>query len=113
VNAIWTRRAIGCSSSVWVSAKFPQAEKLAVLVVCSMSSRSRSAEKVLVAAANRWLDSTPQETIVRTYRELAALVENGTLAAPVEATYALADYREAIGHAAQNDRHGKVLFTSQ
>jgi NADPH:quinone reductase-like Zn-dependent oxidoreductase len=62
---------------------------------------------------NRWLDSTPQETIVRTYRELADLVRNGTLAAPVEATYALPDYREAIGHAARNDRHGKVLFTFQ
>jgi len=62
---------------------------------------------------NRWLDITPQETIVRTYRELADLVRNGILAAPVEATYALADYREAIGHAAQNDRHGKVLFTVQ
>ena len=60
---------------------------------------------------NRWLDSTPQETIIRTYRELADLVANGTLAGPVEATYALADYREAIGHAARNDRHGKVLFT--
>jgi NADPH:quinone reductase-like Zn-dependent oxidoreductase len=62
---------------------------------------------------NRWLDSTPQETIVGTYRNLAALVGNGTLAAPVEATYALADYREAIGNAARNDRHGKVLFTFQ
>jgi NADPH:quinone reductase-like Zn-dependent oxidoreductase len=62
---------------------------------------------------NRWLANTPQETIVRTYRELADLVRNGTLAAPVEATYALADYREAIGHAAGNDRHGKVLFTFQ
>src|SRR4029077_1270566 len=62
---------------------------------------------------NRGLASTPQETIVRTYRELAALVANGTLATPVEATYALADYREAIGHAAQNDRHGKVLFAVQ
>lgn len=62
---------------------------------------------------NRWLDSTPQETIVRTYGELAALVEDGTLAAPVEATYALADYSEAISHAARNDRHGKVLFTFQ
>jgi len=41
------------------------------------------------------------------------MVENGTLAAPVEVTYALADYREAIGHAARNDRHGKVLFTFQ
>jgi len=62
---------------------------------------------------NRWLDITPQETIVRTYRELADLVRNGILAAPVEATYALADYREAIGHAARNDRRGKVLFTFQ
>jgi NADPH:quinone reductase-like Zn-dependent oxidoreductase len=62
---------------------------------------------------NRWLDTTPQETVVRIYRELAALVGTGLLAAPVEATYALADYREAIGHAAQNDRHGKVLFTLQ
>ena len=60
---------------------------------------------------NRWLDSTPQETIVHTYRDLADLVRNGTLATPVEATYALADYREAIDHAARNDRHGKVLFT--
>ena len=62
---------------------------------------------------NRWLDSTPQETIARTYRELAELVRDGTLTAPVEATYALADHRDAIGHAARNDRHGKVLFTFQ
>jgi NADPH:quinone reductase-like Zn-dependent oxidoreductase len=62
---------------------------------------------------NRWLDSTPQKTIACTYRELAALVENGTIAAPVEATYALAGYHEAIDHAARNDRHGKVLFTFQ
>ena len=41
------------------------------------------------------------------------MVGNGTLAAPVEAIYTLAEYREAIGHAAQNDRHGKVLFTVQ
>jgi NADPH:quinone reductase-like Zn-dependent oxidoreductase len=60
---------------------------------------------------NRWLATTPRETVVRNYRELAALVGNGTLAAPVEATYGLADYRQAIGHAGQNDRHGKVLFT--
>jgi NADPH:quinone reductase-like Zn-dependent oxidoreductase len=60
---------------------------------------------------NRWLVTTPRETVVRNYRALAALVGNGTLAAPVEATYGLADYRQAIGRAAQSDRHGKVLFT--
>ena len=62
---------------------------------------------------NRWLASTPQETIVRTYKKLAALAGSGTLAAPIEATYALSDYREAIGHAARGNRHGKVLFTFQ
>jgi NADPH:quinone reductase-like Zn-dependent oxidoreductase len=62
---------------------------------------------------NRWLANTPRETIVGVYRELAVLVENGTLGAPVEATYAPADYREAIDHAARSDRHGKVLFTFQ
>ena len=50
---------------------------------------------------NLWLQSTPRETVAQTYRELAALVADGTLAAPVEATYALADYREAIAHAAR------------
>jgi NADPH:quinone reductase-like Zn-dependent oxidoreductase len=59
---------------------------------------------------NLWLDRTPQETVAHTYRELAALVADGTLTAPVEATYPLADHREAIGHAAHRERHGKVLF---
>jgi len=59
---------------------------------------------------NLWLESTPRETVAHTYRELAALVADGTLAAPVEATYALSDYREAIAQAAGNERKGKVLF---
>ena len=59
---------------------------------------------------NLWLQRTPRDTVAQTYQELAALVDDGTLAAPIEATYALADYREAIAHAARNDRNGKVLF---
>ena len=59
---------------------------------------------------NLWLQSTPRETVTQTYHELATLVADGTLAAPVEATYALQDYRKAIAHAARNDRNGKVLF---
>ena len=59
---------------------------------------------------NLWLASTPRETVAETYRELGALVADGTLASPVEATYGLDDYREAIAHAADNDRSGKVLF---
>ncbi len=59
---------------------------------------------------NLWLQRTPRETVVQTYHELATLVDDGTLAAPIAATYALADYREAIAHAARSDRNGKVLF---
>ena len=57
-----------------------------------------------------WLQSTPRDTVAQTYRELATLVADGVLAAPVEATYALSDHREALAHAARNDRTGKVLF---
>jgi NADPH:quinone reductase-like Zn-dependent oxidoreductase len=59
---------------------------------------------------NLWLASTPREIVAQTYRELGALVADGTLASPVEATYGLDEYREAIAHAAANDRSGKVLF---
>jgi NADPH:quinone reductase-like Zn-dependent oxidoreductase len=59
---------------------------------------------------NLWLQRTPQDAVAQTYQELAALVADGTLAAPVEATYALGDYREAIAHAARSERSGKVLF---
>jgi len=59
---------------------------------------------------NLWLQRTPRETVAQIYQRLATLVADGTLAASVEATYALADYREAIAHAARADRSGKVLF---
>ena len=59
---------------------------------------------------NLWLQRTPGDRVAQTYHQLAALVADGTLDAPVEATYALTDYREAIAHAARSDRHGKVLF---
>ena len=61
----------------------------------------------------RWMIVTDPELkrkIADIYRELAGLVADGTLSAPIEATYALADYREAIAHAARSDRNGKVLF---
>jgi NADPH:quinone reductase-like Zn-dependent oxidoreductase len=58
---------------------------------------------------NRWLQGTPRDTVAQTYNELATLVADGTLAAPIEATYALAEYRDAIASAARSDRHGKVL----
>ncbi|MCW3064759.1 MAG: trans-2-enoyl-CoA reductase [Solirubrobacterales bacterium] len=56
------------------------------------------------------MQSTPRESVAETFREIAGLVADGTLAAPVEATYALSDHRAAIAHATRNDRNGKVLF---
>jgi NADPH:quinone reductase-like Zn-dependent oxidoreductase len=60
-----------------------------------------------------WLRSTPRTRIADTYRQLADLVKDGTLAAPVDSTYPLQDHRTALAHAAQygDGRHGKVLFT--
>jgi NADPH:quinone reductase-like Zn-dependent oxidoreductase len=40
---------------------------------------------------NRWPQGTPRDTVAQTYQELAALVADDTLSAPIEATYALAD----------------------
>jgi NADPH:quinone reductase-like Zn-dependent oxidoreductase len=44
---------------------------------------------------------------------LVSGVADGTLVAPVDATYGLEDHRAALGHASQNgdDRNGKVLFS--
>lgn len=57
-----------------------------------------------------WLDATPSEEIAARYDRLAALVADGTLHAPVAATYPLEQHREAIGHAVDAGRAGKVLF---
>lgn len=58
-----------------------------------------------------WLDTAPHEDVVATYARLADLVTAGLLYAPVAATYPLEQYREALAHAAETGRDGKVLFT--
>jgi NADPH:quinone reductase-like Zn-dependent oxidoreductase len=58
-----------------------------------------------------WLRTAPREEIEATYAELAALVAKGEISSPVEATYPLSAYREAIAHAAAPGRSGKILFT--
>jgi NADPH:quinone reductase-like Zn-dependent oxidoreductase len=57
-----------------------------------------------------WIRTTPRAEVLDTYRQLAELVATGELAAPVEATYALTDYKQAFEHAAAAQRRGKVLF---
>jgi NADPH:quinone reductase-like Zn-dependent oxidoreductase len=58
-----------------------------------------------------WLDATPRAQVAEHYGRLAALVADGALRVPIEATYPLDQYREALDHAARSDRAGKVLFT--
>ncbi len=57
-----------------------------------------------------WLDTTPRAQIAERYGRLATLVAAGALRAPVEATYRLEQYRDALAHAARAGRTGKVLF---
>jgi NADPH:quinone reductase-like Zn-dependent oxidoreductase len=57
-----------------------------------------------------WLDDAPRKEVAAAYGRLAALVADGTLRAPVAATYSLDEYAAALAHAAQPGRAGKVLF---
>lgn len=57
-----------------------------------------------------WLDTTPREEVAAAYGRLAALVAEGDLQVPVEATYPLEKYRDALAHATAAERAGKVLF---
>jgi len=57
-----------------------------------------------------WIRDTPRERLRRVYGELVELVEQGAIAAVVEATYPLDQYEQALRHAQQNARTGKVLF---
>ena len=57
-----------------------------------------------------WLDATPRDEVAASYARLAPLVSDGTLYAPVAAAYPLERYQEAIAHAMDPGRAGKVLF---
>lgn len=57
-----------------------------------------------------WLDTAPRDEIIAAYARLAPLVADGTLRAPVAATYPLEKFQDALVHATQPDGAGKVLF---
>ncbi len=58
-----------------------------------------------------WLRDTPPERLQRVYAELADLIRQGVIGTAVEATYPLDRYREAVQHAQQAGRSGKIVFT--
>lgn len=59
----------------------------------------------------RWFASASPQEIQKTYAELTAMVVDGTIHVPVEATYPLAAYKAALAHAGREGRSGKILFT--
>jgi NADPH:quinone reductase-like Zn-dependent oxidoreductase len=58
-----------------------------------------------------WLRQAPREEIRAHYREIAGLVTSGELTVQIDQTYPLEQYAEALNHAEQYQRSGKVLFT--
>ena len=61
---------------------------------------------------NNWLTTAPAAEIDRVYAELIDLVAEGVLSTPVEATYTLDKFAEAIERARTYGRDGKVLFAA-
>ncbi|MCW2863708.1 MAG: NADPH:quinone reductase [Actinoallomurus sp.] len=58
-----------------------------------------------------WVDQTPRAEIERTVAELADLVARGVLSVPVDSTYPIERYEDALARATSPERTGKVLLT--
>ncbi len=59
---------------------------------------------------SRWQKSASTEAIRALYLELVEMVQQGRHRIPVEATYPLARFREALAHASREGRGGKVVL---
>jgi NADPH:quinone reductase-like Zn-dependent oxidoreductase len=59
----------------------------------------------------RWFRTTPQAQQLALLTELAGLIAAGQLSAPIEATYDVAQIKEAVAAAAAGERRGKILIT--
>ncbi|UCE31798.1 MAG: zinc-dependent alcohol dehydrogenase family protein [Burkholderiales bacterium] len=59
----------------------------------------------------RELPAMPRDRLESLYAQLVGLVRDGTIATPVEATYPIEEIGAAVGHAAREQRRGKVLVT--
>ncbi|MFF4763120.1 zinc-dependent alcohol dehydrogenase family protein [Streptomyces sp. NPDC001292] len=57
-----------------------------------------------------WLRSASPKQLEQMYGELAGLITEGVIGAEVAATYPLEEHVDALRHAQQTERNGKVLF---
>jgi trans-2-enoyl-CoA reductase len=58
-----------------------------------------------------WMNKTPRQEQAALMQRLAGLVAEGTLRAPVDATFPLENIREALARTMESGRQGKVLLT--
>lgn len=103
-----TRRLANCIGSGGTVVNYGAASGEA----CAISSRALIFKSV--ALRGFWLQQTLQslgaEAAATLFRELAGLVADGVLHAQIAATYPLSQVRDAVAHAAQERRGGKVLL---
>jgi NADPH:quinone reductase-like Zn-dependent oxidoreductase len=57
-----------------------------------------------------WFENASENDRAALYDELGRLVAEGVISVPIEATYPLEQVREALTHAAQSARQGKILL---
>ena len=58
----------------------------------------------------RWIENAPKEEVTAVYDNLSARVAAGKLIQPVDSTYPLEKFQEALARLDAPDRSGKVLF---
>jgi trans-2-enoyl-CoA reductase len=58
----------------------------------------------------KWVENAPEEEVRATYQNLASRVATGKLVQPVDRTFPLESYREALARLEAPERNGKVLF---
>ena len=80
---------------------------------CSVSPRELVFRDVTLKGfwLARWFRVTPQPKQFALLTELAGLIAAGKLSAPIQATYDVAQIKEAVAAAAAGERQGKILIT--
>jgi mitochondrial enoyl-[acyl-carrier protein] reductase / trans-2-enoyl-CoA reductase len=59
---------------------------------------------------NKWYDNASQAERTEAFNRIFDMAKRGLLRATVEKSYSLSQLREAVGHAAQPKRNGKIIF---
>jgi NADPH:quinone reductase-like Zn-dependent oxidoreductase len=77
--------------------------------VMSRSALINNAQQLVGFILGRALSTRSLEQIRAIYTELGQQVSKGILSAPVETVYAIEDIKEAVAHAQQGERSGKIL----